>query len=160
VQLLPWDYLFTRFSAHATPDLYTPFWVATVVLLIGLIVLYNVRTRALHRHAPYLDLYEWLLWSGISLFGLLLVAAVFNFYMIVLLVILITGLAVMVWIRFIRFPPMLDAYEHKLAKQRYFTRSKFAHPESTIRPKGAKTKTTTSRPNAGRARASKNRKRR
>jgi hypothetical protein len=158
VQLLPWNYLFTRFSARTTPDLYTPFWVATVVLLAGLIVLYNVRTRALHRHAPYLDLYEWLLWAGISLFGLLLVAAVFNFYMIVLLVILITGLAVMVWIRFIRFPPMLEAYEHKLAKQRYFTRSKFAHPESTIRPKGAKT--TTTRPNAGRARASKNRKRR
>ena len=160
MQLLPWDYLFTRFSAHTTPDLYTPFWVATLILLIGLIVLYNVRTRALHRHAPYLDLYEWLLWSGISLFGLLLVAAVFNFYMIVLLVILITGLAVMLWIRFIRFPPLLDAYEHRLAKQRYFTRSKFAHPESTIRPKGAKTKTQTTRPNAGRARASKNRKRR
>jgi hypothetical protein len=158
VQLLPWDYLFTRFSARTTPDLYTPFWVATVVLLAGLIVLYNVRTRALHRHAPYLDLYEWLLWAGISLFGLLLVAAAFNFYMIVLLVILITGLAVMVWIRFIRFPPMLEAYEHKLAKQRYFTRSKFAHPESTIRPKGAKT--TTTRPNAGRARANRNRKRR
>lgn len=158
MQLLPWDYLFTRFSAHSTPDIYTPFWVATLILLIGLIVLYNVRTRALHRHAPYLDLWEWLLWSGISLFGLLLVAAVFNFYMIVLLVILVTGLAVMVWVRFIRFPPTLDAYEHKLAKQRYFTRSKFAHPESTIRPKGARTNTT--RPNAGRARASKNRKRR
>ena len=158
MQLLPWDYLFTRFSAHTTPDIYTPFWVATLILLVGLIVLYNVRTRALHRHAPYLDLYEWLLWSGISLFGLLLVAAVFNFYMIVLLVILITGLAVMIWIRFIRFPPMLDAYEHKLAKQRYFTRTKFAHPESTIRTKGART--TTTRPNAGRARASKNRKRR
>jgi hypothetical protein len=66
----------------------------------------------------------------------------------------------MLWIRFIRFPPLLDAYEHRLAKQRYFTRSKFAHPESTIRPKGAKTKTQTTRPNAGRARASKNRKRR
>ena len=158
MQLLPWEYLFTRFSAHAFPDIYTPLWVATLVLLVGLIVLYNVRTRALHRHAPYLDLYEWLLWSGISLFGLILVAAVFNFYLIVLLVIMVTGLAVLVWVRFIRFPPMLDAYEHKLAKQRYFTRTKFAHPESTIRPKGARTSTT--RPNAGRARASKNRKRR
>ena len=158
MQLLPWEYLFTRFSAHAFPDIYTPLWVATLVLLVGLIVLYNVRTRALHRHAPYLDLYEWLLWSGISLFGLILVAAIFNFYLIVLLVIMVTGLAVLVWVRFIRFPPMLDAYEHKLAKQRYFTRTKFAHPESTIRPKGARTSTT--RPNAGRARASKNRKRR
>jgi hypothetical protein len=158
VRLLPWDYLFKRFGAHTTPDLYTPLWVATLVLLIGLVVLYNVRTRALHRHAPYLDLYEWLLWTGISLFGLLLVAAVFNFYMIVLLAILLTGLAVMVWIRFIRFPPILDAYEHKLAKQRYFTRSKFAHPEATIRPKGAKASTT--RAATQRARANRNRKRR
>jgi uncharacterized membrane protein len=158
VRLLPWEYLFTRFSAHTFPDLYTPLWVGTLVLLIGLIVLYNVRTRALHRHAPYLDMYEWLLWSGISLFGLLLVAAVFNFYMIVLLVILVSGLAVMVWIRFIRFPPQLDAYEHRLAKQRYFTRSKFAHPEATIRPKSARTGA--SRTSAGRARASRNRKRR
>ena len=78
--------------------------------------------------------------------------------MIVLLVILVSGLAVMVWIRFMRFPPLLDVYEHKLAKQRYFTRSKFAHPESTIRPKGAKT--STARANTGRARASRNRKRR
>src|SRR5438309_6643136 len=116
VRLLPWEYLFTRFSAHTTPDLYTPFWVATLVLLVVLVILYNVRTRTLHRHAPYLDLYEWLLWSGISLFGLLLVAAVFNFYMVVLLVILVTGLAVMLWIRFIRFPPLLDLYEHKLAR--------------------------------------------
>jgi hypothetical protein len=158
VRLLPWEYLFTRFSAHTFPDLYTPLWVGTLVLLIGLIVLYNVRTRALHRHAPYLDMYEWLLWSGISLFGLLLVAAVFNFYMIVLLVILVSGLAVMVWIRFIRFPPLLDVYEHRLAKQRYFTRSKFAHPEATIRPKSARAGA--SRTSAGRARASRNRKRR
>jgi hypothetical protein len=158
VRLLPWEYLFTRFSAHTFPDLYTPLWVGTLVLLIGLIVLYNVRTRALHRHAPYLDMYEWLLWSGISLFGLLLVAAVFNFYMIVLLVILVSGLAVMVRIRFIRFPPLLDVYEHRLAKQRYFTRSKFAHPEATIRPKSARAGA--SRTSAGRARASRNRKRR
>ena len=38
-----------------------------------------------------------------------------------------------VWTRFIHFPPMLAAYEAKLARQRYFSRLKFAHPESTIR---------------------------
>ena len=73
---------------------------------------------------------------GSSCSALILVAAVFNFYLIVLLVILFTGLAVMIWVRFIRFPPLFEVYEQKLAKQRYFTRSKFAHPESTIRPKG------------------------
>jgi hypothetical protein len=158
VRLAPWEYLFTRFSVHTFPDLYNPLWISSLILLVVLIVLYNVRTKALHRHAPYLDLWEWLLWTGISLFGLLLVAAVFNFYLIVLLMILFSGLAVMVWVRFIRFPPLLEVYEQKMAKQRYFTRSKFAHPESTIRPKGARAGP--SRAAAGRARGGKSRRRR
>ena len=45
------------------------------------------------------------------------------------------GLGTLVWIRFFRFPPIFEIYELKLAKQRYYSRSKFAHPESTIRPK-------------------------
>jgi len=161
VRLLPWEYLFTRFSSHTFPDLYTATWVATVGLLVALVILYNVRTRALHRHAPYLDMYEWLLWTGISLFGLILVAAVFNFYLIVMLVILVTGLAVMVWVRFVRFPPAFEVYEQKLAKQRYFTRSKFAHPEATIRPKGAKAaKAGGGRSSGQRARSNRGRRRR
>jgi hypothetical protein len=157
VRLLPWDYLFKAFNVHQFPDLYTPLWVSTLVLLVVLVVLYNVRTKALHRHAPYLDMWEWLLWTGITLFGLLLVAAVFNFYLIVLLVILVSGLAVMLWVRFIRFPPLFEIYEQKLAKQRYFTRSKFAHPESTIRPKAGRAGPT--RAGAQRARASRRRRR-
>jgi len=161
VRLLPWEYLFTRFGVHTFPDIYTITWVATLVLLVALVVLYNARTRALHRHAVYLDMWEWLLWTGISLFGLVLVAAVFNFYLIVMLVILVAGLATMIWVRFIRFPPLFDVYEQKLAKQRYFTRSKFAHPESTIRPKGAKAvKAGGSRPNAQRGRSNRSRRRR
>ena len=161
MRLLPWEYLFTRFDTHSFPDLYTSTWVATLGLLVALVILYNVRTRALHRHAPYLDMYEWLLWTGISLFGLVLVAAVFNFYLIVLLVILVSGLAVLLWVRFVRFPPIFEVYEQKLAKQRYFTRSKFAHPESTIRPKTAKAaKVGAAKASAQRGRASRSRKRR
>ena len=158
MRLLPWEYLFTRFNVHTFPDLYTKTWVAALILLVSLVVLYNVRTRALHRHAPYLDMYEWLLWTGISLFGLILVAAVFNFYLIVLLVILASGLAMMLWVRFLRFPPLFEVYEQKLAKQRYFTRSKFAHPESTIRSKA--TRAGGSRPNAQRSRSNRGRRRR
>jgi hypothetical protein len=157
----PWEYLLTRFSAHTFPDIYTLTWVATLVLLGVLVLLYNVRTRALHRHAPYLDMYEWLLWTGISLFGLILVSAIFNFYLVVMLVILFTGLGVMLWVRFIRFPPMFEVYEQKLAKQRYFTRSKFAHPEATIRPKGSKAaRVGSSRPNPQRGRSNRSRRRR
>jgi uncharacterized membrane protein len=138
VRLLPWDYLFTRFGAHTFPDIYTITWVATIVLLVGLILLYNTRTRALHRHAPYLDLYEWILWTALSTFGLILTAALFSFELIVLIVIEVIGLAVLFWVRFIRFPPILDAYEQRMAKQRYYTKTKFSHPEATIRPKTAR----------------------
>ncbi|HEU4571535.1 MAG TPA: hypothetical protein VFR93_02525 [Candidatus Limnocylindrales bacterium] len=160
MRLAPWDYLLKPFNTHTFPDIYTKTWVASIALLVVLVVLYNVRTKALHRHAPYLDMWEWLLWTGISLFGLVLVAATFNFYLIVLLVILVTGLAVMLWVRFARFPPLFEIYEQKMAKQRYFTRSKFAHPESTIRPKGSRSaaaRSAGSRPNAQRGRANKRR---
>ena len=52
--------------------------------------------------------------------------------------ILVAGLATLLWVRFVKFPPIFAVYDQKLAKQRYFTRSKFAHPEATIRPKAAK----------------------
>lgn len=138
MRLPPWDYLFLPFSPHNFPDLFTPMWIAALALLVTLVVLYNVRTRALHRHAPYLDLWEWILWSGLALFGLVLTASVFGFEFIVLLVILAVGLGALLWIRFLRFPPILRAYEVRLAKQRYYTKTKFSRPETTIRPKTAR----------------------
>jgi hypothetical protein len=138
VRFAPWDYIWRPFSPHVFPDLFTPTWVASLVLLIGLVVIYNVRTKALHRHAPFLDMYEWLLWTGLTFLGLVLTASLFAFDLIIVLIIEVIGLATLIWVRFIRFPPILDAYEHRLAKQRYFTKTKFARPEATIRPKAAR----------------------
>ena len=136
--LAPWAYLFTPFTPHTFPDLFTPVWVASLVLLALLVVLYNFRTRALHRHAPYLDMWEWLLWTGLSLFGLLLTASLFAFEFIVLLVVFSVGMGMLLWIRFLRFPPILRAYEVRMAKQRYYTKTTFSRPETTIRPKAAR----------------------
>ena len=55
-----------------------------------------------------------------------------------MLVILAVGMSAMLWIRFLRFPPILDAYAVRLAKQRYYTKTKFSRPEATIRPKTAR----------------------
>ena len=49
--LAPWDYLFKSFNSANFPDLFHPTWIAALVLLVVLTILYNVRTRALHRHA-------------------------------------------------------------------------------------------------------------
>ena len=129
----PWEYFFESFNSANFPQLFDPTWIASLVLLVLLVVLYNVRTRQLHRHDVYLQMYEWLLWTGVITFSMLIVGAVFVFDFILVLATAIIGLGMLVWIRFRRFPPLLEAYEQRLARQRYVSRQKFATPEATIR---------------------------
>jgi len=138
VNLLPCEYLFKAFSAENFPDIYQPIWVASLISLIATVVFYNVRTRQLHRHKVYLEMYEWILWTGVIFFSVLLVGAVFRFDWIIVLATLVIGLGVMVWVRFVKFPPFFRAYERQLAKQRYYSRERFAKPESTIRTKSSR----------------------
>jgi hypothetical protein len=133
VTLAPWDYLFLPFNRGNFADLFYPTWIAALVLLVVLLVLYNRRTKALHRHQPYLDLWEWLWWTGLITFSLLLIESVFIFSFILVLATEIIGIGTLLWIRFVKFPPILRAHEQRLARQRYFTKQKFADPEATIR---------------------------
>ena len=132
---LPWEYLFEPFDDNTFPDIFNPIWVASLVLLVALIVLYVLRTRALHRHRLYLDMWEWIFWSGLITFFLVIVGALFRFDFVVVLVILVSGLGTMAWARFRRYPPLFDAYEHQLARQRYLARTRQSRPEATIRTK-------------------------
>lgn len=133
--LLPWEYLWLGFSKENFPDLYDPMWIASLALLVVLIVLYAVRTRQLHRHRLFLDLWEWLLWTGIITFFLLVMGALFQFDLAVVLVVLVGGLGVFLWVRFWRYPALFEAYELQLARQRYLNRAKASRPEATIRSK-------------------------
>jgi hypothetical protein len=140
VTLAPWEYLFASFNSDNFPDIFHPTWVSSLILLAVLTVLYNVRTRALHRHAIYLEMWEWLWWTGLITFSLLIIESLFVFDYFIVLVTEIAGLGTMVWIRFFRFPPMFAAYEQKMARERYFSRQKYSDPEATIkkRPAGAR----------------------
>ncbi len=137
MQNAPWDYLFLSFSSQDFPDIFHPTWIASAVLLVALVILYNVRTRALHRHPPYHDLWEWLWWTGLVTFSLIIVEAVFVFDYVLVLATQVIGLGTMVWIRFVRFPPILRAHEQRLARERYYSKQKFADPEATIRKRGS-----------------------
>jgi len=138
VTLAPWDYLFESFSSRNFPDLFHPTWIASLALLVALAVLYNVRTRALHRHQPYVDLWEWLWWTGLITFSMLVIEALFVFDFILVLLTAIIGIGTLVWVRFVRFPPILRAHEHRLARERYYSKQKFADPEATIRRRGGR----------------------
>jgi len=135
VTLLPWEYLFLPFSRLNFPDVYDLTWIASLGLLVAAVVLYNARTRALHRHRPYLDLWDWLLWTSVIAFFLVAVGALFLFDFFLVLLTIIIGLGTLVWVRFRRFPPILSVYEQKLARERFFSKTRFSHPEATIRAK-------------------------
>jgi hypothetical protein len=138
LNLFPWDYFWIGFNKHNFPDLFDPLWMGSGVLLIVLIVVYVMRTRALHRHRHYLDMWEWLFWSGLITYFLIVVGAIFQFDFAVVMVILLAGLSTMVYARFRKYPPLFEAYEHQLARQRYLARARSTRPEATIRTKGVR----------------------
>jgi hypothetical protein len=138
VTLLPWEYLFVPFSRNNFPDIYDLTWVAALALIVVAVVMYNMRTRALHKHAPYLDLWEWILWTSVISFFLVAIAALFLFDFFIVLLTIVIGLAVLVYARFRRFPPIFAIYDQKLARERYFSKTRFTHPEATIRSKPAR----------------------
>jgi ABC-type Na+ efflux pump permease subunit len=135
VTLPPWDYLFIEFNDVQFPDLFNPIWIFALVGIVATVILYNVRTRQLKRHQVYVDMYEWILWAAVIFFFLILTYAVFHFDFLFVVITIPIGVAVLIWIRFVRFPPILAAYEAQLARARYYSKRKFAAPEATIRPK-------------------------
>jgi small-conductance mechanosensitive channel len=122
-----------QFNSLNFTDLFNPIWIAALVLLIGTVVLYNVRTRQLHRHEPLRTMQEWLLWTGLSTFGLILVGAIFSFYFVFILLFIAIGLGTFIWVRFFRFPPYIEAYNEQLRRQRFFSQSRYKHAEATVR---------------------------
>src|SRR5271157_1023070 len=129
--------LLIGFNSINYPELWTRTWEISATLLILGIVFYNFQGRRLRAYSVFLDLNEWLMWTTIGVFGLLAMFTLFNFDFIFVLPTMVAGAALFIWIRFIHFPPLIRAYEERLARQRYFQRSRTSHPETTIRAKAA-----------------------
>jgi len=133
----PLDYIYpgVAFNSKNFPDLWVPIMVAAGVFLVGTIILYNVRSRQLHRFEPLRTLQEWLLWTGLIVFGLILVEGIFAFYFLFVLITIIVGCATFLWIRVVRFPPMIAAYNEQLRRQRFYGQARKS-AEATIRRRG------------------------
>jgi hypothetical protein len=129
--------LWIGFNKDNFAPIYMITWELAVVLLFSSIVLYNIQGRRLRNYSVFLDLNEWLLWTSIGVFGVILMCSLFGFDFIFVLPSMIGGALLFIWVRFIHFPPLIDAYEQRLARQRYFQRTKVSHPETTIRAKTA-----------------------
>jgi hypothetical protein len=138
--MAPWEYLWIGFRGENFAPIFDMTQKFSILMLFVSVIFYNFQGRRLRNYAVFLDLNEWLLWTSMGVFGLLLMFTVFMFDFIFVLPTMVGGAALFLWIRFIHFRPLIAAYEERLARQRYFQRAKSSHPEATIRKAPAKTK--------------------
>jgi hypothetical protein len=134
----PWNQfnlLFLAFNDINFHRLWGPMWMMSIAFLFAIVVYYNFQNRRLRAYSVFLDLNEWLMWTTVGVFGLLLLFTLFSFDFLFVLPTIVGGAIFFIWIRFVHFPPLIQAYEERLARQRYFQRSRVSHPEATIRPK-------------------------
>jgi len=134
----PWnqiDLLLVGFNQTNFPAINMIVGQLSIAFLVVSVVFYNFQGKRLHAYSVFLDLNEWLLWTSMGVFSLLLLFFVFQFDFFFVLPTMIGGAVLFLWIRFWHFPPLIRAYEERLARQRYFQRSKTAHPEATVRAK-------------------------
>ena len=75
----PWEYLFVALNARLG-TFYTPFWVVNLALFIVTIVAYVIATRGSRGRGVLGDEWEYLLWIGVTTFGLNLIYAAFQWY--------------------------------------------------------------------------------
>ena len=75
----PWEYLFVALNARLG-TFYTPFWMVNLALFIVTIVAYVVATRGSRGRGVLGDEWEYLLWIGVTTFGLNLIYAAFQWY--------------------------------------------------------------------------------
>jgi hypothetical protein len=139
----PWnqlDLLLIGFSKANFPLIWDLTWMVALAILVVGVVLYNFQGRRLHAYAVFLDLNEWLMWTSVGVASLLLMYTIFGFDFIFVLPTMVGGAALFIWIRFMHFPPLIASYEERLARQRYFQRTRTSHPEATIRAKAAPVK--------------------
>ncbi len=133
----PWEYLLIAFNDINFRPIWAPTWQFAVGMLVLTVVYYNFQNRRLRNHSVFLDLNEWLMWTSVGVFSLLLMYTMFAFDFIFVLPTMVGGALLFLWIRFVHFPPLIDAYEQRLARQRYFQHARTSHPEATIRSKTA-----------------------
>ncbi len=127
------EILFESLTPENFPDLFTLLWISALAIVIGAVVVYTDSGRRYRRYPVLLAMHEWLFWSVIIPWTLVPLLVITHVPLIMVLIIVLPGMAVMLWARFIRFPPRILAANEELRRRR-FTPTARGEPRGRTRP--------------------------
>jgi len=104
----PWEYLFYPLNDQLA-TFYTPFWIVNLALFILTIVAYSAGTRGPRARGVLGSEWEYLLWIGVTTFGLNLIYSAFQWYGIFPMFTTIIGFYLLRDTVTNRFPPQFAA---------------------------------------------------
>jgi uncharacterized membrane protein len=110
---------FDPFSPSAFPDLFTLRWVAGLVILVGAILVYNTAQVRYRRYPALLALHEWVFWSIAITWGIVPLLVVIHVPLALILLVTLPGVAVAVYARFFKFPPIIAAANAEIRRRRF-----------------------------------------
>jgi len=110
---------FDPFTPINFPNLFTLIWVASLVIIVGAIVVYNVAQRRYRRYPAILALHEWVFWSLIVSWGIIPLLVVIHVPLMMLLLIVVPGMAIAAWAAWVKFPPIIAAANDEIRRRRF-----------------------------------------
>ena len=128
------DVLFESLTPANFPDLFTLLWLAAIVVVIGSVVIYSDAGRRYRRYPVLLSLHEWIFWPIFIPWALVFLFVVMGVPLLLQLLLVVPGLAVALYARFVRFPPLIAAANDEIRRRR-FTPPSRPRPETRERPK-------------------------
>jgi hypothetical protein len=120
--------LFDPLTPENFPDLFTLLWVASLVLLVGATLVWISAGRRHRRYPVLLAMHEWMFWSVLIPWVMVPLFVVVHTPLLLVLLLIIPGLAVMLWARFVRFPPLIAAANREIERRAYLPAGRVASP--------------------------------
>ncbi len=128
------DVLFTSLTPANFPDLFTLLWVSAIPVTFGALAVYLYAGRRYRRYPVMLSLHEWIFWPIFIPWMLVFLFVITGVPLLLVLLAVLPGLAIALWARFVRFPPLI-AVQNEEIRRRRFTPPSRPRPETRERPR-------------------------
>ena len=113
------DRLFDSLTTDNFPDLFTLLWVTALVMIAVSIAIYWDAGKRYRRYPVLLSMHEWIFWSVVLPWSLVLLLVITHVPFIVVLLAVLPGMAILLWARFVKYPPLIAAANDEVRRRRF-----------------------------------------